>query len=333
MLRNQILIIKNIFASRFTFGVSRFIFRRAACNLWRAAICTILFLFTFWVSSFAQDKIVAIVNNDIITQKDLNDFISFMRVQLFTEYKGGQLENKIQSMKLDLLNKLIEDRLILQEAKKSNIRIGQDRIKARIDEIKRQYPAERDFQNALAQQGFVQADIESKIKEQLLMHTIIEIKIKSKIVISPSEVTDFYQENIEKFILPEQREFESLTIADENTAKGISESLKRGEKLEETANKYSLLINKFSALRGGQLKKDIEEEVFKLNSGEISLPIKIQNNYYIFKLNNIIAPHQQNLSEAQDSIYAFLSDKKIQEALMRWLDELRAQSYIKIMQE
>ncbi len=63
---------------------------------------------------FAQDKIAAIVNNDIITQKDLDDFLNFMRIQLSQDYSGKELENKIQAMKPDLLDRLIEDRLILQ---------------------------------------------------------------------------------------------------------------------------------------------------------------------------------------------------------------------------
>jgi len=45
-------------------------------------ICVFAFcFFTFALTCFAQDKIIAIVNKDIITQKDLNDFINFMRVQ------------------------------------------------------------------------------------------------------------------------------------------------------------------------------------------------------------------------------------------------------------
>src|SRR3989338_6450398 len=68
---------------------------------------------------FAQDKIVAIVNNEVITQKDLDDFLNFMRMQYAQELKGRELENKIQSMKIVLLDKLIEDRLMLQDAQKT----------------------------------------------------------------------------------------------------------------------------------------------------------------------------------------------------------------------
>jgi len=282
--------------------------------------------------SLAQDKIIAIVDKDVITQKDLNDFINFMHVQLSTQYQGGQLESKIQSMKFDLLDKLIEDRLILQEAKKDNIGIEPDRIKAKINEIKKHYGSDSEFQNVLAEQGLVQADIEAKIREQSLMYAVIDREIRSKIIIKPVEVTNFYQQNLKKFILPEQREFESVTVDNESKAFEVFDKLKSGQELQDVANRYSLAINKFSSARDGQLREDIEDTVFKMNTGQISAPLKIEDNYYIFKLNNIIPPRQQNLSEAQKDIYDMLFNKKMQEALTKWLDELKRHSYIKILQ-
>ncbi len=283
-------------------------------------------------SLYAQDKIVAIVNKDIITQKDLNDFINFMRVQLSTQYQGKQLETKIQSMKLDLLDKLIEDSLILQEAKRYDFRINPERIKARVNEIKKHYGSDNEFQESLAKQGLVQADIEKKINEQLLMYSVIDVKIKSKIIIKPVEVTDFYQENIKQFILSEQREFESVTTDNESLCYEVSNKLISGQDLQEVTNEYSLSVNKFNCARDGQLRKDIEETLFKMNLRQISVPIKIENNYYIFKLNKIIPPRQQTLSEVQDEIQAMLSNSRMQEALAKWLDGLKGHSYIKIIQ-
>ena len=282
--------------------------------------------------SFAQDKIIAIVNKDIITQKDLNDFINFMRVQLSTEYKGKELESKIQSMKLDLLDKLIEDRLILQEAQKSKIRINPEKIKERVKEIKKRYGSESEFQSSLDKQGLVQVDIEQKISDQLLMYVVIDMEVRSTIKIKPWEVTDFYQKNTTQFILAEQREFESLTVDTESLAEEVYGKLKSGEAIQDAANKYSLSVNKFNCARDGQLKKDIEEALFKMDIGEISQPLNIENNYYIFKLNKIIPPKQQILSEVQDDIQAMLSNNRMQEALTKWLDGLKGHSYIKIIE-
>lgn len=279
---------------------------------------------------FAQDKIVAIVNSDIITQNDLNDFINFMRIQLSVDLKGERLESKIQSMKVDLMDRLIEDRLILQEAKRTGIKIDENRIKAKLGEIKKHYPSDIEFQNALRKQGLVQADLETRTREQLLMYEIIEMKVKSKITVSPNEVTDFYRKNPEEFKLPQQRRFETIAIEDQNLIVVVCNDLKNGRGFEDLSKKYSLTLNKLEAMRDGRLKKEIEEAVFKLNPGEVSEPVKIDGKYYIFKLNDVIMSRQQSLAEVQEKIYAFLFDNKMREGLTGWLDELKKNAYIKI---
>jgi len=297
------------------------------------AFCGIPFLRENFASTcFAQDKIIAIVNDDVITQKDLNDFMNFMRIQLSGEYAGRELEEKIQIMKVDLLNKLIEDRLILQEAKKNNTNIDENRVKAKVNEIKSRYPQEAEFQNALTRQGLVQADIEAKIREQLLMYYIVEQKVREKIIVRPQEVTAFYNTNKNELASHEERELSVITLENENLAKTFADNLKKGEKLEDLAAKYPITLNQLKVLQGEELRKEIEHTVFNLKIGEISNPVKIDDKYYIFKLNNINPPKQLNLSEAQDEINAFLFDRKFQEELKKWLDELKKESYIKILQ-
>ncbi|MCX5701934.1 MAG: SurA N-terminal domain-containing protein [Candidatus Omnitrophica bacterium] len=309
----------------------------AGCSLQAKRISFLVFTCGLWLAAcgftnlYAQDRIVAIVNNDIVTQRDLNNFINFTTIQLEEQYKDEELEDKIQSMKSDLLDKLIDDRLILQEARREKINIEEARVKARIEDIKKRYASDKEFQNALLQQGMSQADIETKIKEQLLMYAIIDAKIKRKIMINPAEVTDYYENNKDKFIISEQREFESLSIDNENTANDLYQKLKNNEGLQDVAKENSLELNKFNAQKNGELRKEIEDVIFQLNLEEVSSPIKIENKYYIFKLVNIIPTRQQTLSENQDMIHAFLYNKKLQEELTKWVDELKQRSYIKIM--
>ncbi|MFA5145287.1 MAG: peptidyl-prolyl cis-trans isomerase [Candidatus Omnitrophota bacterium] len=281
---------------------------------------------------YAEDKIIAVVNSDVITQKDLDDFINFMNMQLSRQYSGSELESRLQAVKQDLLNKLIEDRLILQEAKKSGIKIEESRIKARVNEIRRRYPSDREFKDDLIRQGLTQADVESKIKEQSLMYEIVEAMIKDKIVIRPEEVTNFYNSNTKEFAFPEERDIETIALENEDQAKSVSYSLKTGQKLADLAVRYPMTVNDLK-VRQGEFRKEIESAVFKMNILEISNPVKIDNKYYIFKLNNIVPPKQQTLSEAQAGIHAFLFDKQMQERLAKWLDELRKKSYIKVLHD
>jgi len=306
-------------------------------NFFPFVICVLALFFyfhprIFHLAVFAQDRIIAIVNNDVITQKDLNDFVNFMRMQLTSEYEPEEVENKIGSMKSDLLEKLIEDRLILQEAKKSNIKVDESLVKARIQNIKSRYGQDAEFQAALKRQGLVQADIESRIREQLLAYNIINEKIRNKIIVNPNEVTDYYQKNTAEFTIPQQLELQSVATEDEEKAKEIFHSASKGQDLKALADANSLKFQKITVAKG-QLRDDIEQAVFKLNILEVTGPIKIENLYYIFKLINIIPSKVQTLDEARDKIYNLLFNLKMQKKLTEWIDELKSRSYIKISQD
>lgn len=294
-------------------------------------LLTFCFLFfTFALPGFAQDKIIAIVNNDVITQKDLNDFITFMRMELGSELEGQALEEKIQSMKDDLLNKLIEDRLILQEAKKEKISVDEARVKAKIGQIKKRYNTGADFQSSLMRQGLVQADIETRIREQLTMYVFIEHKIKSAITIKPSEINAFYDLHTSEFISKEERILTMIKMQDEQAAKSVFEALKSGKSLNDLEAKFAFEREKMSVSQKNELKEDIAEAVFALKAGEFSAPLKVEENFYIIKLDNIVSPRQLSLAEVKEQVQGYLLNRKMQEAMAKLLDELRSHSYIDI---
>jgi parvulin-like peptidyl-prolyl isomerase len=296
----------------------------------RLLILVFLTLSALKVDAFAQNKIVAIVNNEIITQKDLDDFINFMRMQLSQESKGKDLETKIQSMKLDLIDRLVEDRLILQEAKKKKITIYPERIKAKLGEIKGRYVLDLEYQSALAKQGLVEADVEARIREQMLMYAIVQAEVKDKVAVDPNEVTEFYNKNITQFKTQETREFESIGLESQEQAREIFEKLKSATDMADFSREYAYEVNKMSAAKG-QLMPLIESVVFKLKDKEISDPIKINNKFYIFKLTATIPLRQKTLAESQEDINGILFNKKMQENLAGWLENLKKDAYIKIM--
>lgn len=280
----------------------------------------------------AQDKVIAVVNNEVITQKDLTDFLNFISLQYSRQFQGKALEEKVNSMKLDLLQRLIEDRLILHQAKLEKITYDSSRVKDKIEEIKKRYHSESDFEVDLAKQGLVRADLENKISEQMLMYNLIERKVRSKVIIRPDEVTSFYAVNKAQLLKPEERILTLFILPDEAIAKTVSYQLRLGAKLEDLATKYAFTTDKLSASAGQQLRPEIEATVFKLGIGEVSNPVKIDAQYFIFKLDDILGSQQLSLVQAQDKIQAYLMEKKMQEELSKWLDELKKQSYIKILE-
>ncbi|MDD5692443.1 MAG: peptidyl-prolyl cis-trans isomerase [Candidatus Omnitrophica bacterium] len=279
---------------------------------------------------FAQDKVVAVVNNEIVTQKDLDDFLNFIRMQYSREFKGKELEEKVQGMKQDLLQRLIDDRLILQQAKVEKVFVEPSRVKARVIELKKNYASDAEFSDDLAKQGLVLADLEKKIREQMLMYSVIQQKVREKIMVRPDEITDFYKQNKRQFLAPEERQLTMIILQDAKQAKELSYYLRLGQKLEDLATRYTFTVNTLSAWKGEELRKEIEDVVFKLGMGEISEEIKVDKQYYIFRLDNITGSRQLSLVQSQEKIRAYLFEKKLQDALTKWINEIKAQSYIKL---
>jgi len=278
---------------------------------------------------FAGEKIVAVVNNEIITQRDLDSFLNFMRVQLSRQYSDSELEEKIKVMKQDLLDRLIEDRLILQEARKKNITVDDTRLRAKVEEVKRRYPSQRDFESALKEQGLVEADLVQRLREQQMTFALVEETIRAKIKVKPGEITEYYTSRREEFDIPEERVFQSLVGLEESVLQQAVAALRAGGCMEDAATNFALSLSAFSATKKDQLKKEVEDVLFSMQVNGISEPIKIKDSYYIFKLTGINLPRRLTLKEVQDKIQEILYERKMQEAMVQWIETLKKKAYIK----
>lgn len=297
----------------------------------RSFLITAVFSLLLAGAAQAQDRIVAVVNNEVITQKDMDAFTTFTRIQLSQKLSGQGLEDKLASMKKDLLQRLIEDRLILQEARKSEVKVDEGRVKAKMAEVRKRYESEREFNEALVQQGLSAGDVESRIKDQMMMYSLIDAKIRSKIQVKPAEITAYFQENKQDMVTPERREVASLSADTEKAARELADQLRQGKTMEALAAERDLKVNSFTS-SPGELKKEADEAIFGLKQGDVSDPVNVNGAYYVFTLTRILPSESRSLTDVQDQIYDVLFEKKMQEAVTAWLDDVRKSAYIKIME-
>ncbi len=288
------------------------------------SIGAIIMLVLFLVpgsSCAAPDSIAAIVNKDIITLKELNDYVAFAGMQ----EQGARAKSR-----QELLFKLIEDRLILQEARRSGLKADEARVKARVEDIKSKYPSEAVFQQTLLEQGLVQSDLEEKIREQMLMYEVINKQVKSRVNVDPQEITSYFEEDKKLFELPEQRSVEYIVTREEDKAAKFYAALKDAKGFGEAAAAAGVTPGTLQLFKNGQFKKNIEDVVFSLKTGEFSYPLKAENEFYVFRVTGIVEPRSQKLDEVREEIRDILFTRKFQEGLASWLDKLKAKAYIKI---
>jgi len=82
------------------------------------------------------DKIVAVVNNEIITQREVDSILLPVYEQYRTIYSGQDLIKRLEEARQEVMEKLIEDKLILSEAKKAKVEISDAEIESKVKDMR-----------------------------------------------------------------------------------------------------------------------------------------------------------------------------------------------------
>ncbi len=180
-------------------------------------------LFIFAVNLFAEkvvDRTIAIVNGEHILLSDFEKVAN----PILEQYKSVApkeefTDEKIKELKQKILDQMIDEKLIIQEAKEKNIKVSKRELEQGIQQIKSRFNSEEEFRNELIKENLTEKKFEKRIEEQLMAMKLIDFEIKSKV--SPpeeSEVKELYNKIIDvindkktKGLLPEEeKEIETL---------------------------------------------------------------------------------------------------------------------------
>src|SRR5262249_24041274 len=144
--------------------------------------------------------IVAIVNNDVITVKDLKDYISGIYRQLKVEHHSQEeIQEIMANYEEKGINQLVEDKLILAAAQDKGLDIRPEIVDKRIKEIKSKYAAEDEFLAALGAQGITVTDLKNKLINQMKARYIVDIEVRDKVFVNPQDVTNYYNQHKDEF--------------------------------------------------------------------------------------------------------------------------------------
>ncbi|MBF0531825.1 MAG: peptidyl-prolyl cis-trans isomerase [Candidatus Omnitrophica bacterium] len=284
-----------------------------------------------------EDSIVAVVNDELITAKDVQAYLHTTFVNLKAQ---GVPEQKIQEIMDDLktngLSKLIEDRLILSRANKAGLEVRPQLVDQRLDEILKNYPSENVFLEALAANGSSITELRQRLLEQLKIKYIIDHEVKDKIAVNPQEVTDFYLANPALFQTKDKVFVESIFIGKKSDPAAarikIEEAetrIKNGGDFIDVAKAYSELPS-IGAVERGQLKPEIEDTFFKLPQGGVSAVTEVEDGFYLFKITAYKPAKLAELKDVKDQITERIYQKKFKEKFTGWLNDLKKNAYLEI---
>ncbi|MBI5207612.1 MAG: SurA N-terminal domain-containing protein, partial [Candidatus Firestonebacteria bacterium] len=174
--------------------------------MFRQKCLTFLLVFSFIlypvleVHSIIIDKIMAKVNNEVITQSEIEEQIDALREELLKNYKPEDVENVIKKQRIEILGKTIETKLMLQEAKRLNVKVNETEVDKEVEKeeakLKENFPDTEKFLEYLKSKGLNPDSLKEKltksIQENMLLQRLIFREVRSQIEVTESEVKEYF---------------------------------------------------------------------------------------------------------------------------------------------
>ena len=296
------------------------------------------------------DRIVAIVNDDIITLFELNrSFQPYAERIGGLGYASGKESKMLFTAREEILNKLIDEKIKDQEIKRFNIKVDEKEIDQTIERIKEvNYYTDEELRAALAGEGLAMEEYRERLKEQMLRSKLVNREIKSKIVITKEDLKSYYDSHSAKYGGEKKYHLQNIIIqvsplADQAEKQQIKkkmevvlEKLKDGEPFENMVVSYS---ESPLASKGGdlgffsldQLSPNLREAIKGLEAGELTPVLDTDQGYQIFLVQEVIQTPAKPLEEVAPEIENILFNEIVNTKFQSWLEELRKRSTIQII--
>ena len=306
-------------------------------------------------SAFAQemeviDRIVAVVNSDIITLYDLNRaFKPYEENIKALRYPPEKERETLFQVRNDLLDQLIDSKLADQEIERAQITVSEGDIDRTIERLKeaRSFTDEQ-LREGLARQGMTIEEYRMEMKEQILRTKLVNREVKSKIVITNEDVKAYYDSHQDQYAGEKKYYLYNLFVRlspgagaserDEalREIKNVSAKLNQDLSFEELVKQ---LKNSTSRVQGTdlglysleELSEQLQGAVSKLKAGEFSQVLDTEFGPQIIYVQKIQEKAAKSLDDVEAEIEEILYNESVDNRYRDWLDELRKRSLIKII--
>lgn len=293
------------------------------------------------------NRVVAVVNNEPITLRELNNKIKTLTGLQADELKDRN-EEKFLKTRRQVLELLVDEKITRGKIRDLGITVTQSQIDSTIEKMKNDNQlTHEDLLAKLKERGKSYKEYQESIREDLERIQLLNYEVKSKIIIREEDVTAYYEEHKEKFAVIGKVQLASIFLSrkDPNDAKELRDlhqkgldlltKLRGGADFAEMAKKHS---EGPGADEGGDLgifkTKNLDPELKKLceslPEGGISDLIVRPNGIQIIKLVKKREARTRSLDEAKDAVYNVLYRKEVNKRYLDWIKGLRAESYTKI---
>ncbi len=301
----------------------------------------IVFLFTgLSLSKTLIDKVVASINNEVILLSDLDLFIEKSKSKNFFELYGP-VSPAVLSSKKNLLNLLVEEKIINQHVIKMGLEASEQEVEGQIRSILKRNNISMDQLIArLRQLDTDIADYKASIRRQIERKNLIEKEIKPLLQVSDSQLQYYYQKHMPSKSSTTVR-LSQILISNPNKKKHLTEIWEtvssEPEKFDTFAKEYSddSMVSENSGDLGffsvDVLSKEFQNAIKNLKKGEISKPFKSSSGFHILKVTDIKAIDFNMLPESEKiSIKNKFFAEELENKFALWIERKKQEAHIKI---
>jgi peptidyl-prolyl cis-trans isomerase SurA len=290
---------------------------------------TVFFCFCVTVTNQAEtiDRVVAVVNGEVITFSMLENEMN----ALWTE------PHQLPKSLYESLQKLIDHKLMLQEARRYGIVVSEQNISHELADIASKFSSEEEFSKTLERFGITYDHLKKRLKEEILVREMVDRKFRLFVEVS-GDTAAYYEQHKEKFVVLESVKIDQISFqfdpnSDESKRESIrekAEQILQEVRAKDVFSKYADDEDVEDYNPVNKLPPPIAEAISRLEIGEISDLIETPAGYFIIKLNDRRPTRQATFGEVRGEIESLLIQQKTRSDLEAWLKRQRDTGDIRI---
>lgn len=300
------------------------------------------------VSAVIIDGVAARINAEIITLYDVR--IATTPYMLQRGMNPKLLEDPTRRAKIyrQVLEDLIERKLLVQEAAKSGLSITDEEVEQWIAFTRQQQGlSEEQFRATIEQYGMEYAEYRAMMRQNLLRVRVTQFKVGAKVSISDAEVEARYRERYGEFSMTERFITVSHILIQPTSdtpegresaferAKVVRERIVAGDTFEDVARQESdgpssKTGGKLGTFRRGELDTDFEKAAFDLQENQLSEIVKTKFGYHVILVSKIEERDNPDIEERKDEIRGELRQIATERQLKSYMQGLRDRAFVEV---
>jgi peptidyl-prolyl cis-trans isomerase SurA len=311
-------------------------------------IITLFFVFTCPVQAVIMDRIVAIVNDTLITQSDLNNTFEPIRQKIEAQTTGAERETTLKKTQEAILNQMIDNILIEQQATKLGITVKDEEVTGTIRNILSQKNLTmNEFEKILDKEGMSIEAYKQDVKEQMTRSRVIRRELRTAISVSDEEIGEYYAQHraeyesqmavrIKQIVLffPENAD-NDMKRKMKGDMEEILRRLKSGEPFAKLAAQFSQGPTAkdggdIGFIERGIMNPEMEQVAFALEPGQVSGVIEFPAGLSIITVTDKRGGSTRMVESVRNEIKDKIMDTKMEKKYDEWIADLRQKAHITI---